>query len=208
MVVLDNTLKGFSYWDDYYKECDVKTLPWFLGELDHDVLGEIKSKNLNKGKFLDLGTGPGSQANQLATFGFEVTGSDISPSAIEKARQQYSGPKFVVDNILNSKFSDDEFDFIFDRGIFHVFEKDQLSSYLSQIKRILKKNGLLFFKCMSIEEKNIHPGRGPTPYSHSQINEFFEKDFEIDSIKDSLFLSEFLGPHKAIFAVMKNKKIE
>jgi hypothetical protein len=60
---------------------------------------------------------------------------------------------------------------------------------------------------MSIEEKNIRPGRGPTPYSHSQIQEFFEKDFEIDSIKDSLFLSESVDPHKAIFSVLRNKKI-
>lgn len=204
---MDTTEKGFSYWDDYYRESDVKTLPWFLGELDHDVLAEIKSKNLQQGKFLDLGTGAGTQAHHLTTFGFEVTGSDISPNAIEKARQQYKEPNFVVDNILDSKFPNDEFDFIFDRGIFHVFERDQLSSYLSQIKRILKKNGLLFFKCMSIEEKNIRPGRGPTPYSHSQTNEFFEKDFEIDSIKDSLFFSDFTDPHKAIFAVMRNKKI-
>ena len=74
-----------------------------------------------------MGTGPGTQANHLSSLGFDVIGSDLSQSAIEKAKKLYSEPQFVVDDILNSKFSDDEFDYIFDRGIFHVFEKNQLS---------------------------------------------------------------------------------
>lgn len=205
--MLDNTAED-SHWNDFYRENDVKTMPWFLNKLDHDMLNEISSKNLNQGKFLDLGTGPGTQAMQLINFGFEVTGSDISQSAIDKAKQQYSEPNYVVDNILKSKFPDDEFDFIFDRGVFHTLEKEQIPSYLEQIKRILKKNGLLFLKCMSKEEKGIPTGRGPTLYSQIQIKEFFEKDFEIESIKDSLFFGEVAGPYKAIFTVLRNKKIK
>ena len=152
---MDNNAKELDDWDDYYKNNDVNTMPWFLEKLDHDVSNEINSKTLKEGRFLDLGTGPGTQSKQLSSLGFDVTGSDLSQSAIEKAKKLYSEPEFVVDDILNSKFSDNEFDYIFDRGIFHIFDKNQLDSYLSQIKRILKKNGLLFLKCMSIDEKNL-----------------------------------------------------
>jgi ubiquinone/menaquinone biosynthesis C-methylase UbiE len=205
-LILDDAAKDSSYWDDIYRENDVKTMSWFLDKLDHDVLNEIRSKNLNQGRFLDLGTGPGTQAMHLVTFGFEVTGSDISQSAIDKAKQQYSEPNFVVDNILRSKFPDDEFDFILDRGVFHTLEKEQIPSYLEQIKRILKENGLLFLKCMSKEEKGIPQGRGPTLYSQAQVRAFFEKDFEVESIKDSLFFGEVAVPYKAIFTVLRNKK--
>jgi len=112
-----------------------------------------------------------------------------------------------IDDILNSNFSDNEFDYIFDRGIFHIFEKNKLPSYLSQVKRILKENGLLFLKCMSADEKNIPDGAGPTLYSPDQIKKFFENDFEIGTIKNSLFYGETSGSYKAIFAVLKNKKI-
>jgi SAM-dependent methyltransferase len=203
---LNSTSKELHDWDDYYKENDVQTMPWFLEKLDHDVLNEINSKALKKGKFLDLGTGPGTQAKQLSSLGFDVIGSDLSQSAIEKAKKLYSEPQFVVDDILNSKFSDNEFDYIFDRGIFHIFEKNQLSSYLSQIKRILKENGLLFLKCMSVDEKNIPDGAGPTLYSQDQIKEFFENDFEIETTKDSLFYGASSEFYKAIFTVLKNKK--
>ena len=204
---MDNTTKELDDWDDYYKKNDVNTMPWFLEKLDHDVLNEINSKTLKEGRFLDLGTGPGTQAKQLSSLGFDVIESDLSQSAIEKAKKLYSEPQFVVDDILNSKFSDNEFDYIFDRGIFHVFEKNQLSSYLSQIKRILKENGLLFLKCMSVDEKNIPEGTGPTLYSQEQIKEFFQNDFEIETMKNSLFYGDASGSFKAIFAVLRNKKI-
>ena len=40
-------------------------------KLDHDVEDEINSRSLNSGTFLDLGTGPGTQAIQLSEYGFK-----------------------------------------------------------------------------------------------------------------------------------------
>ena len=62
-------------------------MPWYEANLDHDVENEITSRSLNSGNFLDLGTGPGTQAIQLSKYGFQVTGTDISNSAIEKAKK-------------------------------------------------------------------------------------------------------------------------
>ncbi|MGI0057650.1 MAG: class I SAM-dependent methyltransferase [Nitrosarchaeum sp.] len=68
-------------------------------------------------------------------------GSDISRSAIKKAKLSASNVNFVIDNILNSKFESETFDYILDRGCFHVLSVDERIIYLNQIKRILKKNG-------------------------------------------------------------------
>ncbi len=57
----------FSGWDDFYRNNKVEEMPWYEKNLDHDLEYEITSKNLNKGKFLDLGTGPATQAIQLAS---------------------------------------------------------------------------------------------------------------------------------------------
>ena len=204
--MLSDSKEEDSDWEDYYKDTDVTTMPWYFEELDHDIVNIIKSKNLKGGKFLDLGTGPGTQAMQLADLGFEVTGSDLSQSAIEKASKLFPKPNFVVDDILDSTLPENEFDFIFDRGIFHIFGKEKLPSYLNSIKRILKENGLLFLKCMSQDEKKISNGEGPTLYSQKEIKEFFENEFEIETIKNSLFYGATDEPYKAIFAVLKNSK--
>ena len=60
---------------------------------------------------------------------------------------------------------------------------------------------------MSIDEKNIPDDKGPTQYSQDQIKEFFKNDFEIETIKNSLFYGATSETYKAIFAVLKNKKI-
>jgi len=202
---LDET-KEFPSWDDYYKENDVEKMPWYEKDLDLDLKEEIELKNLHSGKFLDLGTGPGTQAMQISNLGFDVTGSDLSNSAIERAKKLYPNTSYIVDDILNSKFLDNAFDYILDRGVFHIFEQEKLPDYLRQIKRILKKNGILFLKCMSVEEKNLEDGKGPFLYSKEQIKEIFENNFEIESIRDSVYYGTIKPLPKSLFVVMKNKK--
>ena len=202
---LDET-KEFPSWDDYYKENDVEKMPWYEKDLDLDLKEEIELKNLHNGKFLDLGTGPGTQAMQISNLGFDVTGSDLSNSAIERAKKLYPNTSYIVDDILNSKFLDNAFDYILDRGVFHIFEQEKLADYFRQIKRILKKNGILFLKCMSVEEKNLEDGKGPFLYSKEQIKEIFENNFEIESIRDSVYYGTIKPLPKSLFVVMKNKK--
>ena len=202
---LDET-REFPSWDDYYKENDVEKMPWYEKDLDLDLKEEIELKNLHSGKFLDLGTGPGTQAMQISNLGFDVTGSDLSNSAIERAKKLYPNTSYIVDDILNSKFLDNAFDYILDRGVFHIFEQEKLPDYLRQIKRILKKNGILFLKCMSVEEKNLEDEKGPFLYSKEQIKEIFENNFEIESIRDSVYYGTIKPLPKSLFVVLKNKK--
>jgi len=199
--ILDET-KEFPSWDDYYKENDVEKMPWYEKDLDLDLKEEIELKNLHSGKFLDLGTGPGTQAMQISNLGFDVTGSDLSNSAIERAKKLYPNTSYIVDDILNSKFLDNAFDYILDRGVFHIFEQEKLPDYLRQIKRILKKNGILFLKCMSVEEKNLEDGKGPFLYSKEQIKEIFENNFEIESIRDWVYYGTIKPLPKSLFVVM------
>ena len=198
--------KEFPDWDSYYKENEVEKMPWYEENLDLDIKEEIELKELKEGKFLDLGTGPGTQATQLSKIGFNVTGSDLSQSAVDRAKKLYQNSFFIVDDILNSKFPDNEFDFILDRGVFHIFDPEQQPVYLSNIKRILKENGILFLKCMSIEEKNLPGDKTPFKYSKDQIKEFFENDFEIESIKDTVYYGTINPLPKSLFVVMRNKK--
>ena len=148
------------------------------------------------GKFLDLGTGPATQAMWLAKRGFNVTGSDLSEAAIKRARTVYANEKenvnFVVDDIINSNLKDNEFDYIFDRGCFHVLLPTDRQRYITKIKQILKKedNGILFLKCFSDKEP-----RQEGPYKFSQG----------DSIKETVYQGTLDPLPKALFAVMIKK---
>src|SRR4051812_5329081 len=79
--------RQFPGWDERYQQQAVETMPWFYPELDDDLRQALDQRGLRSGSALDLGTGPGTQAMQLAQRGFTVTATDISEAAIRLARE-------------------------------------------------------------------------------------------------------------------------
>lgn len=135
-----------------------------------------------------------------------MTATDISSSAIKKTKKLSNKITFLVDDILDSKLSEGEFDFIFDRGIFHLFDVSQRPRYVKQIKRILDKDGILFLKCMSIDEKNLPDDDMPHKLSKQEIIDAFNDDFDIQRIDDTVFNEAFGIKPKALFAVLKKRE--
>jgi|SoiMethySBSTD1v2_1073268.scaffolds.fasta_scaffold631901_1 ubiquinone/menaquinone biosynthesis C-methylase UbiE len=191
-------------WDDYYKNEKIEKMPWYNEKLDFDLEDELIARQLNNGIFLDLGTGPGTQAIELAKKGFVVVGSDIAETVIKRNKSMYENKyqniRFVVDNILESDFKDNYFDYIFDRGCFHVFSEEDRPKYYNQIKRILKQKGILFLKCFSIDEPMKD---GPYRFSHNDIHNIFSKNFQINKIKKTVYQGTLDPLPKALFSVMK-----
>ena len=204
--------KDFPDWDTLYKSQRVETMPWYNENFDFDLEKELDERKIiinntnDSKKFLDLGTGPATQTIWLAKRGFKVIGSDLSDAAINRAREIYANEKivnFIVDDILNSKFKDNEFDYIFDRGCFHVLLPADRQKYISKIKQILKKdNGILFLKCFSDKEPRQE---GPYKFSAEQIRDLFGESFRIDSVKETVYQGTLDPFPKALFVVMINR---
>lgn len=181
-------------------------MPWYNEILDSDLEDELAHRKITNGKFLDLGTGPATQAVWLAKRGFNVIGSDLSGTAIKRANSVYANEKnidFVVDDILNSKLKANEFDYIFDRGCFHVLLPVDRQRYITKIKQILRNNGILFLKCFSDKEPRQE---GPYKFSQDEIMDLFNKHFEMVSIKETVYQGTLDPYPKALFVVMKFKK--
>ena len=132
--------RAFPDWNLLYKNENVVNMPWYSEDLDYDLKEEIIKRNLattnNKisSKFLDLGTGPGTQALYLSELGFDVTASDLSEYAIEKAKHLSNKINFMVDDILNSNLKENEFEYVFDRGCFHVLSTNSRQRYVAKLK--------------------------------------------------------------------------
>lgn len=194
--------KDFPDWETLYKTQKVEAMPWYNENLDSDLENELNQRNITKGKFLDLGTGPATQAIWLAKRGLMVIGSDLSEAAIKRARNVYASEKdvdFIVDDILNSKLKESEFDYVFDRGCFHVLPPTDRQIYISKIKGVLKDKGILFLKCFSDKEPRQE---GPYKFSQQEIRDLFSKYFRIDSIKETVYQGTLDPLPKALFAVM------
>jgi SAM-dependent methyltransferase len=160
--------------------------------------------NITKGRrFLDLGTGPATQAMELSKLGFKVTATDISENAIARAKSMSNGIEFFVDDILESKLKGGSFEYIFDRGCFHVLEPSSRQKYVNQVSRILRDGGLVFLKTFSAKE----PSRGGGPYRFSidEIDSIFSDRFVIDFFKETVYQGTLEILPKALFIVLRKK---
>lgn len=200
--------KNFPDWNNLYSSQNVETMPWYNENLDSDLEEELKRRKISKGRILDLGTGPATQAIQLAKRGLHVTGSDVSDPAINRAMEVYVHDKedkeisFTVDDILNSKIKDKSFDYVFDRGCFHVLPIQKRPVYIREINRILDNSGILFLKCFSIKEPRQE---GPYKFSEDEIRQAFGNDFVIISVKDTLYQGTLDLLPRALFVVMNKR---
>jgi SAM-dependent methyltransferase len=104
---------------------------------------------------------------------------------------------FIVDDILNTKFESNEFDYVFDRGCFHVLVPRDRKEYINKIKQILKDNGILFLKCFSDKEPMQE---GPYKFSQDEIRALFSESFS------SVYQGTLDPFPKAFFVVMINQQ--
>jgi len=195
--------KSFPEWDRLYNDLEVEFMPWYLPDLDPDLKEALAEYHLDSGSFLDVGTGPGTQAIALSKMGFDVTGVDISEKAIEKAKKLDEKIHFIHDDILNTRINQ-KFNSIFDRGCFHIIDQGKRTLYISEIAKLLVPGGNLFLKCFS--DKNPDTGFGPYLFSRSMIESLFKDRFIIRSIKDSVYQSLSSQEHQTLFAVLKKKE--
>ncbi len=200
-----NEKKGLPHWEDWYQEHEVESMPWFNPELDADLKNALDELGLRGGSLLDLGTGPGTQAMQLARLGFEVTATDISEVAVclagEKAKEQGLYITWVQDDILATRLIS-QFDLIFDRGCFHVLAPEQRQDYVRIVSGLLKKDGYLFLKCLS----RLQPGeQGPFRFTAREIREIFGSRFSILSIKETVYQGTLDPPPWALFCIMQRE---
>lgn len=112
-----------------------------------DILPLLK-KHLNNGdKICDLGCGDGYASFQLAKEGFHVTGVDVSGNMIEKAKKRAEELPltFIKEDISVLPFLDGTFDAVM--AINSLEWTENPFKVLNEIKRVLKKDGLL---CIAI----------------------------------------------------------
>jgi len=195
-----------AWWEDLYATSDVASLPWYHPELDADFEKALKTHRLQGKRILDLGTGPATQAMNLASRGFEVLGTDISPSAIRKAKAAAKAAgltiEFRVDDILKSRLGTDLVDVIVDRGVFHVLPPEKRNVYVETVHRVLRPAGWLLLKCFSDKE----PGTfGPYRISAKELRGYFRETFDILSIVDTVFDGTLKPNPRALFATLRRQ---
>ena len=125
------------------------------------------------GKVLELGCGAGDLSLELSALGYEVSGVDIAPTAIEwaqeKAQERSLSADFQVGSVLDlANYADASFDLVLDGYCLHcIIGGDRLKFYAAA-RRVLKPGGLLHINTMW-DDGALSTLSGFDPETHCQI---------------------------------------
>jgi 2-polyprenyl-3-methyl-5-hydroxy-6-metoxy-1,4-benzoquinol methylase len=141
------------FYDLWYR---LGTPPW-VG-LAHTELAElVEAGELQPGRAIDLGCGEGDYAIFLAQRGFQVTGVDLSPAAITKAKAKAHDASvevaFLVDDLTRLGKVVGQFDLLVDYGTFDDLTSKDRAAYVDQISSLANPGAKFFLWCFEWELK-------------------------------------------------------
>jgi ubiquinone/menaquinone biosynthesis C-methylase UbiE len=143
---------------DYYAhEIEANRLDMEVFKLEGIRTKEIIERYIQKEhlEVLDIGGGAGYYSFWLHEKGHHVSLVDLSPTNIELAteRSQSSGSslkKIETGDAVNLNFSNEQFDVVLLLGpLYHLTDRNERIKALSEARRVLKTNGLLFAAIIS-----------------------------------------------------------
>jgi SAM-dependent methyltransferase len=165
-------------------------LPWDTGQPDPLLVEFVTSGGVTPGQTLEIGAGTGTNAIWLAERGFDVLGVDVSPLAVERAQAKMEGRalrcRFATLDFLAAPLPDGPFQFVFDRGCFHVFdEPGERHRFAAQVAAALAPGGLW----LSLIGSTEGPARevGPPRRSAREIALAIEPALEIVELRSAEF---------------------
>jgi SAM-dependent methyltransferase len=204
-----------------YGELSAADIPWNIASPPQALVELVESGQLRPCRAIDLGCGAGNYATYLAGMGFDVTGVDISPSAIAlaeaNARQKEVSCQFVAADVLGGLTEITEtFEFAFDWSLLHHVFPAQRNRYVQTVQRLLAPGGQYLSVCFSQKDGSFG-GTGKyrqTPLgtmlyfsSEDELRELFGRSFQIISLKT--IQAESKGePHLMNWVVMKKNLTE
>jgi len=172
-------------WDWAYGEGG--QAPWDIGRPQHAFL-QLAEAGLLAGRVLDAGCGTGEHTLLAASAGADALGVDLSPLAIERAREKAAArgikARFEVADALNLADLGLAFDTIIDSGLFHVFDDVDRARYVKSLASVLRPGGTCYLMCFSDRQ----PGTiGPRRVSEDELRAAFGAGWTVQSIVPDTF---------------------
>jgi SAM-dependent methyltransferase len=175
-----NRLLGI--WDSDYQH----TAPalWDIGRPADELQKVVASGKVAKCRVVDMCCGSGSDAIYLASKGFDVTAIDVAPTALgqaqEKARQAGVSVKWVLADILAPPKLQ-PFDFLYDRGCYHVVRDQNLPAYLETVRRFSRPGAQFLLLAARRDEQ---AGGDPSGVTEEELHFDFLNLFDFEWLRE------------------------
>lgn len=181
-------------WEQSYRRADA---PWDTGRPSAELMAVLREEAIPPGRAIDLGCGTGANAVALAERRFEVTGVDVSELALQRARRRAAEAgvraRFIRADLLEQPELGGPFDFLFDRGCYHVLRRENVWAAL-QMLRSLTRPGSRFL-LLTGNADGEWTEHGPPRVHEAELREELGELFEIEWIRPFRFDARPGEPH-------------
>lgn len=191
--MLDRYTDGVE-WNEFYSERKYKAPFVIQNRLPDENLVEILNNNKIKSA-LELGCGEGRNAVYMAKNNVTVSAVDLSDKAINNAKifanENSVSIDFKCGNVFDMQF-ENQFDFIYDSGMFHHLTPHRRLSYLDLLNKYLKAKGYFSLCCFAegedcadeVDDYDFYKSRRVgVAFSKERLKEFFGKMFNVIEIR-------------------------
>ena len=126
------------------------SIPWDVGPRE-ELVSLVESGRAKPCRAIDLGSGTASNVIYLAQHGFDVTGVDYSPAAIEmgrlRAREARVEVTFIEDDLTNLQHVNGTFDLLVDYGTLDDLRTPQRDLYMKNVLPLTHQGSLFLLYC-------------------------------------------------------------
>lgn len=142
-------------WEQLWATTPLDQLPWTQDPIDAPLQRALEAR---RGRLLDLGTGTGTIAIAAAKLGYRVTATELSATALGRARLAAEGAPilFALDDVTASQL-DGVFDVVVDRGVLHCLPPARRDAYAQTIAARTATGSTLLLVTHTGPELATHP---------------------------------------------------
>lgn len=142
--------------ENIYDKLDISFTPFFKENIQ-------LFKEIGYERILDIGCGYGKHSIYLAENNFNVTSIDINAQAIEWLkryidRKSISNITLIQADMNSLPFQDNYFDTVICTSVLHHQDFKQIENSISEIYRVLRRNGYFSFDFLSVEDDSFGIG--------------------------------------------------
>lgn len=150
-----------TYWESRWSQTSAESLkevlqPYHQGK--DEILDVLKAHRVRR--ICDAGCGFGAYSLLLASNGFDVEGFDLSESAVAVTKELLGNYKidassYRAASVLQTGYEDEQFDAAVAYSVLDHMTVDDAKKGLTELSRIVRKDGLLVLAFDSLEEDDL-----------------------------------------------------
>lgn len=173
---------SIAFWENLYQ---TKKTPWDLGKAAPPLQTFLSSPyTVAPGKMAVLGCGRGHECVLFAKRGFEVTGIDFAPSAVQETSKRLHEAGLLGTNgfLLQKDFFDiteyfGYYDYVLEHCAFCAIDPSSRRTYAWTVRDLIRPGGKFIALWWLVPER---AGGPPFHVNKSEIFELFDKTFDIE----------------------------